>query len=73
MIPSTLYRKLKNIPIATSWDIAPRRNSIFGAMYRWSIPTGISSIRDTKFHIPRNIPTIARLFSWNVKKKTTVK
>lgn len=70
---STFKISTKNIPIATSWEIAQSIKNFFVEIYLCSIQRGISSKNATKFASQRNIPTSVTLSRRIVKKYTTEK
>ena len=65
--------KLKNIHIATSWDMAAIINIFLVETYRCMTHKGTSRQNATKLAKPRNTPTSIIFFRRNVKKNTTEK
>lgn len=52
---------------------AETTKSLFGKIYFWRTPTGLSERKAIKLPIPRNTPTSKADSSWSQKKKTRVK
>lgn len=53
--------------------VAEMTNSLFGKIYFWRTPTGLSTRNATRFPTPRNNPTSRADPSCNQKKNTRVK